>query len=147
MLVFGERDLDVPTEPPVSVALQEPKTAIADPLVPSKVVKRKFLDLRRHPGYEAANPDPKLGPMLPSGVDELVILPAYERILERAETLSKRYCAGKYEAPIRNMIVTGASGIGTRSGLIVLRILINRQEKVAAGTISLSHASLHARRR
>ena len=125
--VFCERDINVPTELPVLESLEGPKVGIESPLGLSKIVRQKFLDIGQHPAYKVAFDSERQVPgLLPCGVDNILVLPAYERILERAETLSRRYPTSTLRPPpIRNMIVSGVPGIGKESCQFILLMLIS----------------------
>ena len=117
-----------------------PKVGIENLLGLSKIVRQKFLDIGQHPAYKEVALDSERGVagLLPCGVDNILVRPAYERILERAETLSRRYPTSTLRPPpIRNMFVSGVPGIGKESCQIILLMLINGQAKAVSRTILL----------
>jgi hypothetical protein len=106
-------------------------------LLSTKVISQKFVDLKKHSQY----PENWLNKgILPNGLDEFIVLPGYEKVYERATTLSKRFAEFKPGGsqgqlpPRHNIILTGVPGIGknpTRQFRTVSVLLLTyHQEKV-----------------
>jgi hypothetical protein len=114
--VFCTKTFSVPSESPIEQLLRPSQEALADPLPQSRrTVSQKFVDLRQHSQYPEAAP---VSGLLPNGLDEFVVLTAYEKLYDRATTLSERYAKFKPGGsqgqlpPRHNMILSGVPGIG-----------------------------------
>ena len=126
-LVFSEREIRVAPELPVLDAIKGPTEGTAD-LPPSatwETITLKFLDLTQHPFYTASCLNTRVS-ILPGGIDQLLILPAYENILQRAEELNHRYRTSESDvAPVRNMILSGVPGMGIGSNIVTRGYAVN----------------------
>jgi hypothetical protein len=86
--VFRTEPFSVPFESPTEQLLGPSQEALDDPLPQlHETVNQKFVDLRQHPRYPEAAPT---SGFLPNGLDEFVLLTEYEKLYNRANTLSER---------------------------------------------------------
>ena len=143
--VFCTKTFPVPPRLPFQAFFKTKQEELdaTDQLLSKKVISQKFVDLKNHSQY----PMNRLNKgILPNGMDEFIVLPAYEKVYERATTLCKRFA--EFEPggeqgqlpPRHDIILSGAPRIGKDSirqfqiVLVSLHLPTYYQEKVWGST-------------